>query len=205
MALTSTRSGLFYLASASLRRLDLLKQVGLQPELLLPSCHEDPEALEAVLPCESPQAYVQRVAQLKWQAAHHRLVQQNLTPGPILTADTTVALGQRIIGKPQNHQEAREILQALSGKTHRVMTAVVVGLGNRTLTVLNTNQVIFDTILPEDLERYVLSKEPMGKAGAYGIQGAAAQWVSKITGSYSGIMGLPLHETLKLLRRFEVF
>jgi septum formation protein len=193
------------LASASPRRLDLLKQVGLQPELLLPSCHEDPEALEAVLPCESPQAYVQRVAQLKWQAASGRLRSQNLTPAPILTADTTVALGKRIIGKPQNHQEAREILQALSGKTHRVMTAVVVGLGSCSMTALNINQVSFDAILPADLDRYILSEEPMGKAGAYGIQGAAAQWVTQIVGSYSGIMGLPLHETLKLLRRFEVF
>ena len=205
MALTSTRSRLFYLASASPRRLDLLQQIGLHPELLLPSCHEDPEALEAVLPRESPQDYVQRVAQLKWQAAHHRLVQQNLTPGPILTADTTVALGRRIIGKPQNHQEAREILQALSGRTHRVMTAVVVGLGSCSMTVLNISQVSFDAILPADLERYILSDEPMGKAGAYGIQGAAAQWVTQIVGSYSGIMGLPLHETLKLLRSFSVF
>jgi septum formation protein len=150
-------------------------------------------------------AYVQRVAQLKWQAAHHRLVLQNLTPAPILTADTTVALGRRIIGKPQNQQEAHEILQALSGRTHRVMTAIVVGVGNRSVTALNISQVSFDAISPADLERYILSGEPMGKAGAYGIQGAAAQWITQIVGSYSGIMGLPLHETLKLLRSFNVF
>lgn len=181
-----------------------MQQVGLQPQLLLPSEEEDPEELEIVLPNENAQSYVARVAMLKWQVAQRRLLAQNLPLAPILSADTTVVLGKRIFGKPKNTEDALEILQTLAGKTHRVMTAVVLGFGDQVLSATSISRVSFDEMMPEDLDKYVRSGEPMGKAGAYGIQGAAAQWVKRIEGSYTGIMGLPLHETLKLLRSFGV-
>lgn len=199
------KPALFYLASQSPRRLSLLHQMGLQPQLLLPSKDEDPEELETVLPFENAQSYVARVAMLKWQVAQQRLRDQKLPLAPILSADTTVVLGQRIFGKPTNNEDAREILQTLAGKTHQVMTAVVCGYGDQVASAMNISQVSFGEMVPEDLDKYVLSGEPMGKAGAYGIQGLAAQWVKKIDGSYTGIMGLPLHETLQLLRSFGVY
>ncbi len=182
-----------------------MQQVGLQPQLLLPLADEDPEELETVLPFENPQSYVARVAMLKWQVAQQRLLAQKLPLAPILSADTTVVLGQRIFGKPKNTEDASEILQTLAAKTHQVMTAVVCGHGDQVTSAMSISQVSFSEMVPEDLDKYVLSGEPMGKAGAYGIQGAAAQWVKKIDGSYTGIMGLPLHETLQLLRSFGVY
>ena len=197
-------SSLFYLASQSPRRLELLKQLGLQPEQLLPQGHEDPEGLEQVLPGEHAQDYVQRVTHLKWQAAVQRRLQMGLPDAPILCADTTVVLNRKILGKPLDLQDAQRMLRALSGRGHRVLTAVVVGQGERVEKALSISQVIFDTLTQTDINDYVNSGEPMGKAGAYGIQGRAAQWVKCIKGSYSGIMGLPLYETANLLRLFDI-
>lgn len=198
------RHPFIYLASQSPRRRQLLEQIGVPHQLLLPEPDEDAEALEAVLPAEAARDYVQRVTRLKLKAALRRLQRLGRTPAPVLCADTTVVLGRRILGKPADAKEARAMLQALSGRTHRVMTAVAVGHGQRIEQVLHTSRVRLAEIDPDELEAYIACGEPMGKAGAYGIQGAAARWVSHIEGSHSGIMGLPLHETAVLLRRFGV-
>lgn len=193
-----------YLASQSPRRAQLLDQLGVSHQPLLPGSDEDAEALEVVLPGESAEHYVQRVTSLKLQAALQRLKHRGLAPAPVLCADTTVVLGRRILGKPDNDVHAAAMLQALSGRTHRVLTAVAVGLGRRTHAALSTSRVHFTPIPPQALKAYVESGEPRGKAGAYAIQSSAAQWISRIEGSYSGIMGLPLHETAQLLRALRV-
>jgi len=185
-----------YLASQSPRRRQLLDQLGVRHELLLPEPHEDAEALEAERAGESPEDYVQRVTLAKYQAARERLANRQLPAAPVLCADTTVAIDQAILGKPADADHAADMLARLSGRTHRVLTAVVVD-GS---LLLNTSHVTWRTLAPDEIARYVASGEPMGKAGAYAIQSQAAAWMSRIDGSYSGIMGLPLYETAELLR-----
>lgn len=198
-------SDFIYLASQSPRRKQLLEQWGVRCELLLPDADEDVEALEAVKPGEAPAAYVQRVTALKLEASVDRLRRRGWLLAPVLCADTTVTLGRRILGKPADAAEARRMLSDLSGRRHRVLTAVAVarpgvrGPG-RQWAVLSTSRVEFDPWSGADIRRYVDSGEPMGKAGAYAIQGAAALHIRHISGSYSGIMGLPAHETAQLLR-----
>lgn len=210
-----------YLASQSPRRSQLLTQIGLLHALLLPDAadpHPDdqPEALEAletVLPGEAPREYVQRVTRLKLQAAQARAQRRGLPPAPILCADTTVALGTQILGKPTDAQDARQMLSALSGCSHEVLTAVAVawppawhtgqgrpGQGGAVVQALSVSRVQFAALDAPTLERYIASGEWQGKAGGYGIQGLAAVMVAHIEGSYSGIMGLPLYETHQLLR-----
>ena len=189
-----------YLASQSPRRSQLLTQLGIAHELLLPGADEDAEALEVVLPQEAPKVYVQRVTQLKLQAALVRLKQRGLPLAPVLCSDTTVALGRTIFGKPEDAADAGRMLRALSGQTHRVITAVAVGLGDRVLAACSESRVTFAALSELEISAYVASGEPMGKAGAYAVQGGAAAFISKISGSYSGIMGLPLFETSQLLR-----
>jgi septum formation protein len=192
-----------YLASQSPRRLQLLEQWGVRCELLLADEHEDVEALEAVRPGEAPSAYVQRVTALKLAAALYRLRRRGLPRAPVLCADTTVALGRRILGKPQDDAGARSMLADLSGREHRVLTAVavgkLVGRSERSWSALSVSRVRFDTLTPAQIRRYVASGEPMGKAGAYAIQGRAALWTTQMHGSYSGIMGLPARETAQVL------
>lgn len=189
-----------YLASQSPRRRQLLEQLGVRHELLLPQADEDAEALEEGVRGESPQHYVQRVTDLKLQAAMARLRRLGLPPAPVLCADTTVVLGRRILGKPVDDAQARQMLGQLSGRSHRVLTAVAVGVGRRHLSALSVSSVRFDQISEAHIDAYVASGEPRGKAGGYAIQSQAAQWIPRIQGSYSGIMGLPLHETAALLR-----
>lgn len=189
-----------YLASQSPRRRQLLEQLGVSCELLLANADEDSEALEAVLPGESPTAYVQRVTQLKLDAAVARLKRRGLPPAPVLCSDTTVALGRRIYGKPDNAADARRMLGELAGTTHRVLTAVAVQHKRRRLQALSVSRVTFAPMTKGQIDTYVASGEPMGKAGAYAVQGRVAMYISHISGSYSGIMGLPLHETALLLR-----
>ena len=193
-----------YLASQSPRRRQLLEQIGVRHELLLADASEDAEALEAERPGELPLAYVQRVTQAKLDAARQRLIRRGLPPAPILCSDTTVALGRRIYGKPLDAADATATLQALSGRTHRVITAVAVALGATEALALCTSRVSFATLDAETIARYIASGEPFGKAGSYAIQGTAGAWVTRIDGSYSGIMGLPLHETALLLRAVGV-
>jgi septum formation protein len=189
-----------YLASQSPRRRQLLEQLGVSCELLLADPGEDSEALESVLGGESPTAYVQRVTQLKLDAAVARLKKRGLPPAPVLCSDTTVALGRRIYGKPEDEADAERMLGELGGTTHRVLTAVAVQHGRKRLQALSVSRVTFAPMSRAQIRAYVASGEPMGKAGAYAVQGRVAMFISHISGSYSGIMGLPLHETAGLLR-----
>ena len=189
-----------YLASQSPRRRELLTQWGVRHELLLPDADEDAESLEASHPNEAPTRYVQRVTALKLEAAMARLKRRGLPAAPVLCADTTVALGRRILGKPADAAEARRMLADLSGRPHRVLTAVAVGKGVRRWQALSTSSVVFDALTPTQIRRYVEGGEPMGKAGAYAIQGHAGLWIRRIAGSHTGIVGLPAFETAQLLR-----
>jgi septum formation protein len=189
-----------YLASQSPRRRQLLEQLGVRYELLLPDAQEDSEALEAVRLGEAPARYVQRVTGLKLDAALARMQRRSLPPAPVLCSDTTVALGRTIYGKPADEQDAARMLRELSGHTHRVLTAVAVHAGRKRVQGLSDSRVSFEVMTPAQVRAYVATGEPMGKAGAYAVQGRAAAHITRIAGSYTGIMGLPLHETAQLLR-----
>lgn len=190
-----------YLASQSPRRAQLLGQLGVRHELLLAAPDEDAEALEVVLRGESPTAYVQRVTGLKLDAAVARRERLGLPMAPVLCADTTVALGRTILGKPEDGRDAERMLASLSGRTHRVMTAIALQHGGQRQAALSVSQVRFAEIDRDRIAGYVASGEPMGKAGAYAIQGRAAAFIAHISGSHSGIMGLPMFETAQLLRQ----
>jgi septum formation protein len=189
-----------YLASQSPRRAQLLSQLGVQHQSLLADASEDAEALEAEIAGELPADYVQRVTALKLRAAVRRHAARGMPAAPVLCADTTVALGRRILGKPADAADARATLQALSGRTHRVLTAVAVHDGRRARQVLQVSHVRFAALPANVIDAYVASGDCFGKAGAYAIQSALAGWIAHIDGSHSGIMGLPLHETAMLLR-----
>ena len=193
-----------YLASQSPRRQQLLQQLGVRFELLLPDASEDAEALEAVRPGEGAEAYVRRVTRAKLSAARQRLLRRGLPAAPLLSADTTVALGRAILGKPTDAGEACAMLARLSGRWHRVLSGVAVTQGARSALRLNVSRVRFAKLPRATIDAYVASGEPFGKAGAYAIQSALAGWVERIDGSHSGIMGLPLFETAQLLRRAGV-
>jgi septum formation protein len=230
-AAAGVQAGFIYLASQSPRRRQLLEQLGVAYELLLPGADEDAEALEAVLPGEAPAHYVKRVTRMKLEAAVARLGRRGLPLAPVLCSDTTVARGRQIFGKPLDDRDAARMLGELSGATHRVLTAValwapalppspagpgkalavparirapffaVPGPAGRAIDTMSESRVTFERMRPAQIARYVASGEPRGKAGAYAIQGQAAMHVTGIHGSYSGIMGLPMHETAILLRR----
>ena len=189
-----------YLASQSPRRRQLLEQLGVPHELLLPGPEEDSEAIEAVLPGEAPTAYVERVTGLKLEAAVARRVARGLPDAPILCSDTTVALGGTIYGKPDDPAHAARMLAALAGHVHRVLTAVALQVGAKRVSALSVSRVTFAAMTAAQIDAYVATGEPLGKAGAYGIQGRAAAYVEHLSGSYSGIMGLPMYETAQLLR-----
>jgi len=197
-------SEFIYLASQSPRRRQLLQQIGVRHELLLPGAEEDAEALEAERARELPADYVERVTRAKLHAAIKRAKVRKLLPAPILCSDTTVALGRQILGKPVDAADARNTLSLLSGKTHRVITAVAVAWGRREALAVSVSHVRFADISERQMADYVESGEPFGKAGAYAIQSNAAAWIAHIDGSYSGIMGLPLYETAQLLRQARV-
>ena len=193
-------SAFIYLASQSPRRSQLLQQIGVAHELLLPDPAEDAESLEAIRGREAPGRYVSRVTGLKLDAAVARLKRLGLPAAPVLCADTTVALGREILGKPADEADARRILQQLSGQTHRVLTAVALQSGRKRVQAVSESWVRFAPMTAAQIKAYVASGEPMGKAGAYGVQGRAASHIEQIRGSYSGIMGLPLFETASLMR-----
>ena len=228
------RYDFIWLASQSPRRQALLAQIGVAYRLLLPEADEDAEALEAVQPGELPGAYVQRVTLAKLQAAVARRLRRGLPDAPILCADTTVALGRRILGKPADDQDAAAVLSALSGRTHRVLTSVAVAAPaqeggpppkasavvraarprapqiaqvtqiTQITQITQVSRVRFAPLSPAVIQAYIASGEPFGKAGSYAIQGALAGHIAHIEGSHSGIMGLPLFETAELLRRARV-
>ena len=198
-------SDFLYLASQSPRRRQLLAQIGVRHELLLPNAAgdvaEDAEAIEVALHAEAPRDYVQRVTGLKLDAAVARHARRGLPAAPILCSDTTVALGAQILGKPEDEADAVRILSLLCGQEHEVLTAVALQSGAQRFTALSVSVVRFAAMTPAQIAAYVATGEPMGKAGAYGIQGAAAVHVAHLAGSYTGIMGLPLFETAQLLRQ----
>ena len=193
-----------YLASQSPRRSQLLAQIGVRHELLLPGDDEDAESLEVMLKNEAPASYVKRVTQLKLDAAVLRLKRRGLAPAPIVCSDTTVALGRTVYGKPKDANEAARMLAELAGKTHRVLTAVAIGTSRKRVQAMSESRVTFAPLSASQIKVYVASGEPMGKAGAYAVQGRAAAFIAHISGSYSGIMGLPLFETHHLLNAFGV-
>ncbi|KVN92198.1 septum formation inhibitor Maf [Burkholderia ubonensis] len=195
-----------YLASQSPRRQELLQQIGVRFELLLPRPDEDAEALEAELPGESANDYVLRVTVAKADAARARLVASGKPAAPVLVADTTVTIDGAILGKPADPADALAMLTRLAGREHEVLTAVaVVDAGGALLPpALSRSSVRFAAAPRDAFARYVETGEPFGKAGAYAIQGRAAEFVEQIAGSHSGIMGLPLFETAALLRAARV-
>ena len=190
-----------YLASQSPRRQALLDQIGVAYKVLLPTDAEAAEALEAVLPQESALKYVKRVTRLKVLAALEQIQLQSLEVAPVLCADTTVVVEGHILGKPANESEATQMLSLLSGKTHQVLTAVAIGHNQDIHLAMSRSRVKFASMTAADIQDYVASQEPMGKAGAYAIQGRASAFISHVSGSYSGIMGLPLYETSQLLKQ----
>ncbi len=193
-----------YLASRSLRRRELLKQIGVNFELLL--LRETPprgvDIDETPLPDESPTDYACRIAKAKAEAGWIQLIQRRVPLLPVLAADTVVSLKGRIFGKPENSVHAEEMLSALSGQTHEVLTAVAMIELDRVRVHLSTSTVQFRDISRREIRAYLAVNEAHDKAGAYAIQGMAAVFVAKISGSYSGIMGLPLFETARLLEEF---
>ncbi len=190
---------MIWLASKSPRRRELLDQIGVEYELLLPDDPDAAEALEAVRAQEPPDRYVVRVTLAKLELAERTRRERGLPQRPILCADTTVAVGSRILGKPVDADEARSMLAMLSGRTHRVLSAVAVLRGSRARHRIQVSRVTMCRLKPHEIDAYVAAGECFDKAGGYGIQGSAARFVRRIEGSYSGIMGLPLYETARLL------
>ncbi|MFZ6759555.1 Maf family protein [Undibacterium sp. Ji50W] len=197
------RENKIYLASKSPRRRELLQQAGIEFDLLLlrDAPPRGPDVTEIVLPGEAPEAYVSRVTKEKADKAWEAMHQRKLLARPVLAADTTVVLGQQILGKPANLEEAVSMLQMLSGQTHQVLTSIAVHSAQGSAAVTQCSEVSFAKLDQQQILAYCRSNEPYDKAGGYGIQGAAARFISHIKGSYSGIMGLPLFETCQLLRQ----
>jgi septum formation protein len=201
---TDARHPRLYLASRSPRRRELLTQMGIRFDPLIfrgPPRHD--EAVDEVAQAdETPFRYVERLARAKARHGRNIAGLRCLAPQSVLAADTTVELDGAIIGKPATAADAQDTLRRLSGRTHRVLTAVAVAFEDAIESAVSISEVRFGALDDEDIRRYVASGEPMDKAGAYGIQGRAGMFVEHLSGSYSGVMGLPLHETAKLLRRF---
>lgn len=199
-----------YLASQSPRRQELLKQICIRFEMLLPDVDEDAEGIETPLSHENARAYVERVTLAKSSLALARWKRRGLPWAPILCADTTVSLPNsisgEILGKPSDAAQAMDILSMLSGKTHEVLTALAITANPDEAPIHTTqiSEVQFAPLSTQQIEAYIASGEPFGKAGAYGIQGLGAAFISSIRGSYSGIMGLPVYETVQLLNRAQV-
>lgn len=194
-----------YLASQSPRRRELLKQIGINFEMLL--LRSDPrrnlEVDETPHAGELPESYVERVARAKAEAGYAALRFRNLPPFPVLAADTTVTLDNKIFGKPDSAEHAVDMLRQLSGTEHRVLSAVAIALDEHVEVALSISTVRFATLSEERIRRYLLTREYADKAGGYAIQGQAGAFVEHLSGSYSGVMGLPLFETVQLLQRFE--
>ena len=183
----------------------MLAQVGIQfdPVLFRNHPREDREVDETPRTGESPVVYVERVARAKAEHGLRIVGWRRMRPQPLLAADTTLEVDGEIVGKPVDREDAKAILRRLSGRAHRVLTAVAVAQGARLETRLSVSEVRFAAIDEAQIASYVASGEPMDKAGAYAIQGRAAQFVEHLSGSYSGVMGLPLFETAELLRSFD--
>lgn len=190
---------LIYLASQSPRRSELLHQIGVKFEVLITSQYTIEQVNEDVHLNEEPLAYVTRVTKEKAHLARRVVLENNLPHYPILVADTTVVIDGTVLGKPHNVEEAKHFLNLLSGHTHRVITHVGLFHHSEYSTITQTSFVTFAHLNWQMIDRYIASKDPFDKAGGYGIQSGAAVFIQHISGSYSGIMGLPLHETALLL------
>jgi septum formation protein len=193
-----------YLASRSARRRDLLKQMGVNFEMLLlrEGAGRDADFDESELPGETPREYVVRVARLKAEAGWLRLEQRRLIRHPVLAADTTVALGDTILAKPTDREDAVAMLKQLSGTVHHVYTALAIKLYDSLQEALSVTEVRFRELSDDEIRRYIATGEPLDKAGAYGIQGKASIFIESINGSYTGVVGLPIFETARLLGHF---
>jgi septum formation protein len=192
-----------YLASKSPRRRELLRQIGVEFELLMlrDNTSRGPEVDEIVRPGEVPDDYVARVAREKAECAHQTMFLRKLPIRPVLAADTTVSVDGRILSKPADIAEAVDMLKSLSGRTHQVLTSIAVHHHDDTWQSTQRSDVTFTKLSDEMVRTYCALPEPYDKAGGYAIQGQAAVFVQEIVGSYSGIMGLPLFETAQLLRQ----
>src|SRR5262245_32083412 len=195
-----------YLASRSPRRRELLKQIGVSFESLLvrEDLRRGVDVDETPLPDESPGIYALRIARAKTAMALQQIAQRGLPQRPVLAADTTIVFDDQIIGKPQDEKDAARILRALSGREHQVLTAVALALKEQVETQISVSGVWFRELTDVEIRRYLAIGEGLDKAGAYAIQGRAASFVTRVEGSYSGIMGLPLAETADLLQRFNI-
>ncbi len=191
-----------YLASKSPRRRELLRQIGVEFELLM--LRDEPGRPGAVTeiphPGEDPEVYVKRIAREKAESGWQAVMGRRLPLRPVLAADTTVTIDGKILGKPADPAEATDMLRSLSGRSHHVLTAIVVIANDAMTEALSRSEVRFAALSEASLRAYCATNEPYDKAGAYGVQGYAAQFIEHISGSYSGIMGLPLFETAKLLQ-----
>jgi septum formation protein len=194
-----------YLASRSPRRRELLAQIGVRYHLLLFRSRPEspPDVDESMLPGEQPDSYVERLARAKAEAGWKLLRLRNLPLAPVLAADTTVALEGRILGKPASRKEAADMLAALSGRRHEVLTAVALARDGELDSALSRSEVLFKKLGAEEIAQYVATGECDDKAGAYAIQGRAARFVVELRGSYSGVMGLPLYEAAQLLEKLR--
>src|SRR5690606_747085 len=188
------RDDFLYLASASPRRRALLEQIGVAFEVRVPTVDE------TLRPDEPPETYVRRLAEAKAEAAWAETAGRR----PVLAADTTVVLDGRVLGKPQGVEDALAMLEALSGRTHRVLTAVALRSAAGLSTAVSASEVRFRPTTDDERRAYCATGEPFDKAGGYGIQGFGAVFVEHLSGSYSGVMGLPLCETALLLNRAGV-
>jgi septum formation protein len=193
-----------YLASRSARRRDLLKQMGVNFEMLLlrEGAGREADFDETPLSGETPRDYAIRLAKLKAEAGWTRLEQRRLMRHPVLAADTTVALGNEILAKPKDREDAVAMLKRLSGSTHFVYSSVCVKFNDRMEDAMSETTVRFKQLSDDEIRRYVATGEPFDKAGAYGIQGKAGMFIEHISGSYTGVMGLPVFETARLLSAF---
>jgi septum formation protein len=200
----NTTASKIYLASRSPRRRELLRQIGVNFEVLLlrERPGRAPDVDESTRPGESPDDYVRRVCRDKADTGWSRVLERQLRRYPVLSADTTVCVDGEILAKPEDAADAARMLRALSGREHRVLTAVALQLGDRVEMVVSESRVRFQPLSDAQIAAYVESGEPMDKAGAYAIQGRAAAFIPELHGSYTGVMGLPLHETAQLIQRF---
>ena len=184
-----------YLASHSARRRELLALLGVGFEVISMDLDEAP------VTGELPPDYVVRLARAKAEAGWREVEEKSLPRLPVLGSDTTVALDGRVFGKPADGREAGEMLAALSARTHEVLTAVAIRFEERTENALSVSEVSFKILSAENIQQYLATGEWQGMAGAYAVQGAAARFVTELRGSFSGVMGLPLCETARLLER----
>lgn len=194
-----------YLCSQNPRPRELLKQVGINFEMLLLRCdpRRSSDVNEMPLDGELAEMYVRRLCQEKVRAGSASLRMRNLPLFPVLAAETVLVFNGKILSKPVNVHQAADMLRQLSGNEHQVLSAVAVALGNRTEVALSVTTVRFARLSEDRINRYLLSGEYADKAGAYAMQGQAGAFVEHLTGSYSGMMGLPLSETIDLLERFD--